>query len=382
MMSDQNQKIRILFVGEIISSHAQSWMRLLDREPQSFDIQCFTVPRAPYPKNSPFKNIFDKFRKIDSPKIPALVHSKMLEFIIMTYKPHIIHTFAAFPTVAFYMPVFKKYRHRFKWVSQVRGGSDVYINRFDPVKNDILRDLFKECDVLIADNEINYNIASELGIDTSKKWHYGIAPGTGGVDLLEFSAALSPSKSQKRVTWPQAYEGFESKGLPVLEAIKIAWPKIKGTQFIFTAGNAELNGHLRFLPKEISDHIDVRDRIARPEMLKLMQQSRVVMAPSLLEGIPNTLYESMAAQCVPIYSPLETYQDKFIDNKNILYARNLFPQEIAEALVTALNDDVLADKIAAENISYIDKIANRKNIADNLVTLYKNLGRVQKNANN
>jgi len=90
----------------------------------------------------------------------------------------------------------------------------------------------------------------------------------------------------------------------------------------------------------------------------------------------------MAAQCVPIYSPLETYQDKFIDNKNILYARNLFPQEIAEALVTALNDDVLADKIAAENISYIDKIANRKNIADNLVTLYKNLGRVQKNANN
>lgn len=376
MVFFKNKKIRILFLGQIISSHAQSWMGLLDQEPDIFDIRCFTVPNTPYPKDSSFKNIFGNLKKLESPKIPSVVHSKMLEAILFMYKPDIVHTFAAFPTAALYAPVLKRYKNRFKWVLQVRGGPDVYMNRFDPIKRDILKDLFKHCDILIADNEINYSIATELGIESSKKWSYGIVPGAGGVDLLEFSSALKPSLSQKRVIWPKAYEGFESKGLPVLEAIKIAWPKIKGVNFTFTAGNAELNDYLRFLPQEILDHIDVRDRIPRGEMLELMQQSRVVMAPSLLEGIPNSLYESMAAQCVPIYSPLETYKNKFSDKKNVLYARNLYPSEIAEALVTAINDDELADKLATNNISYIQEIANRGEISNNIIKLYKSIARV------
>lgn len=373
MMCSNNEKIRILFLGEIISSHAQSWMDLLNQESASFDIRCFAVPGTPYPKNSPYKSALGHFKKLESNRIPFELHSKFLEFILRTYKPHIVHSFAAFPTAALYAPVLKRYKNKLKWVLQVRGGPDVYMNRFDPVKRDVLKDLFKHCDVLIADNDINYDIATELGIESSKKWDYGIAPGTGGVDLSEFTAALKPSLSQKRVIWPKAYEGFESKGLPILEAIKIAWPKIKGTQFTFTAGNTELNDRLHFLPQEILDCIDVRTRIPRHEMLELMQQSRVVLAPSLLEGIPNSLYESMAAQCVPIYSPLETYSDKFADKKNVLYARNLYPQEIADALVTAINDDTLADKIAANNIAYIKEIANRGDIADNIIKLYKSL---------
>lgn len=393
------KKIRILFIGEIISSHAQSWMDLLGDSKDDFEILSFGVPGSPYPSQSNHRVFLGKARAtsaaftnafLPSAVVRALARRRdascskrgnaiykkaLLEFVIRTFRPHVIHTFAAFPSASFYYPVIKKFKNDLKWVLQVRGGPDVYMNSFDDARKQVLRELFAGCDLLIADNDLNYEIAKNLGIEESKCWGFGVVPGAGGVDIDSFSRAKKPSKSERRIIWPKAYEGYESKGLPVLEAIKIAWPLIrdKNVKFTFTAGNQELNDRLRFLSEDILKNIDVRNRIPRGEMLNLMMASRVVMAPSLLEGIPNTLYECMAARCVPIYSPLETYVNKFIGGKNVLYARNLYPDEIAEAIVTAMNNDGIADGIAENNLELVQKIANRKMISNRIVELYKSL---------
>lgn len=373
------QKTRILFVGEIISSHAQSWMGLLGYARESFEILSFGVPGSPYPSSSKYPVFLKNSKIITNNKVPTRIQHLLFEYAILKFKPHIIHTFGAFPTSAFYAPVIRKYKNKLKWVLQVRGGPDVYMNSFDKAKRNILKNLFTACDALIADNDINYAIAKDLGISPSKCWEYGIAPGTGGIDITDFSKAKKPSQSECRIVWPKAYEGYESKGFPVLEGIKIAWPSIrdKNVKFTFAASNSELNDRLRFLPDDILNSIDVKNRIPRDEMLELMMSSRVVMAPSLLEGIPNTLYESMAARCVPIFSPLDTYKNKFIDGKNVLYARNLYPDEISGAIIKAVNNDNIADNIADENIELVQKIANRKIISENIVSLYKTLSNMK-----
>ncbi len=371
-------KIRILFLGEMISSHAQSWMGLLDYASEKFNILGFGVPGSPYPQNSRFKMFLGNEKIVTNTRVGNFWQQLLLKYVLSTYKPHIVHTFGAFPTAALYGPTLRKFKSKTKWVLQVRGGPDVYINSQAPKKRSILESIFKSCDVLIADNETNYRIATELGIDPAKCWSHGIAPGTGGVDLDEFSDAKLPSQSERRVIWPKAYEGYESKGFPVLEAIKLAWPQIKGTKFTFLAGNAELNNRLQHMPAEIMEHICVRTRIPRADALALMKNSRVVMAPSLLEGIPNALYESMAAKCVPLFSPLETYVHKFKDGENIIYARNMHPHEIADALVKALKDDENADRIATNNIQLVAKIANRKKIAENVINLYESLSQTRK----
>lgn len=375
MTSDKSQKIRVLFLGEMISSHAQSWMGLLDPEAEDFELMGFGVPGSPYPVKSKVKLFDPPGHFINSMKLPNWIRKALLHFLILTFRPHIIHSFAAFPTAALYRDVIMCYQPRLKWVVQVRGGPDVYINRLDHAKKESLVKIFRDCDVLIADNEINYNIAVEMGLSPDKRWSYGIAPGTGGVDLNDFPDAVKPSEAVKQVIWTKAYEGYESKGLPVLEAIKMAWPSIRGTKFVFAAVNPDLEKHLSFLPQEIKDHISLHHRLPRQEILSLMQKSRVVMAPSLLEGIPNSLYEAMASKSVPIYSPLETYVDKFKDNENVLYARNLFPEEIAAALIKALNDDVLADKIAENNVKLVPEIAGRQKVSKNLISLYRSLAK-------
>ena len=370
------EKIRVLFLGEMISSHAQSWMGLLDYAPGEFRILGFGVPNSPYPAQSPYKNFGGKF--VTSPIVPAFVRAILLHLVIRIFRPDIIHSFGAFPAAALYAPVITKYRKNTKWVMQVRGGPDVFINHRDKIKGAVLQDLFAKCDVLIADNHINYDIARQLGIAPDKCWTYGIAPGTGGVDPSEFQDAAAPTRSQRQVIWPKAYEGMESKGLPVVEAIRLAWPKIVGTKFIFTAADHHIQQAVSQLPEDIKSHIEIHRRIPRAEMLRLMKQSRVVMAPSLLEGIPNALYEAMAAQCVPVFSPLPTYQDIFIQDQNILYAANLNPEEIAASLIRALTDDELADKIAAANKVLVAQIANRRKIADNLIRLYRDLKAARK----
>lgn len=370
------EKIRVLFLGEMISSHAQSWMGLLDYAPGEFTVLGFGVPNSPYPTQSPYKNFGGKF--VTSPKVPAFIRNILLHLAIRVFRPDIIHSFGAFPTAALYAPVITKYRRNIKWVMQVRGGPDVFINHRDKIKGAVLQDLFAKCDVLIADNQMNYDIARQLGMAPDKYWSYGIAPGTGGVDLDEFHDAAAPSRSQRQVIWPKAYEGIESKGLPVVEAIRLAWPKIAGTKFILTAADHNIQQAVSRLPEDIKKHIEIHRRIPRAEMLGLMKKSRVVMAPSLLEGIPNALYEAMAAQCVPVFSPLPTYQDIFRGNENILYAANLNSEEIAASLIRALTDDELADKMAAINKVLVAQIANRRKIADNLIRLYRDLKTARK----
>lgn len=368
-----SRRTKVLFMGEMISSHAQSWVGLLDDVRDEFELLGFGVPGSPYPVTSKLPLFNLPYQSLTSEKIPNWFRKLVLHFVIRTFRPDVIHTFAAFPTSALYAPIIRQYQPKIKWVMQVRGGPDVYMNRHIEERKAVLSSLFHSCDILIADNDINYSIAKEMGLPLARCWEYGIAPGTGGVELDDFNDAIKPSQAEKRVVWTKAYEGYESKGLPVLEAIKLAWPSIRGTKFLFAAVNPDIENHVKILPQEIQDHIELTTRMPREKILQLMKASRVVMAPSMLEGIPNSLYEAMASQCVPIFSPLETYFDKFKNKENIIYAQNLRPEEIAEALILALTDDAMADRIAANNTRLVSEIANRNRISEHLVRLYHTL---------
>jgi len=70
-----------------------------------------------------------------------------------------------------------------------------------------------------------------------------------------------------------------------------------------------------------------------------------MLAPSLIDGVPNVLYESMACGAFPIVSPLDTIRPVVKNEKNVLFARNLYPQELAEALTRAMTDDDLVDLV-------------------------------------
>jgi uncharacterized protein (DUF2336 family) len=63
-----------------------------------------------------------------------------------------------------------------------------------------------------------------------------------------------------------------------------------------------------------------------------------------------------------------------MDETNVLFARNLYPEEIAEALVRAMNDDDLIDAAAEANVERVTKLADRKKVRARVIEFYQAVG--------
>ena len=118
----------------------------------------------------------------------------------------------------------------------------------------------------------------------------------------------------------------------------------------------------------------------REDVISLMIRSRVMLAPSLVDGVPNSLYEAMACGSFPIVSPLETITPIVENGKNVLFARNLYPEEIAESLFRAMADDRLVDDAAKLNVEIVKQFADRRDIERRAIDYYEKLvGRPSQN---
>ncbi len=297
---------------------------------------------------------------------------KILSSVIKKWKPDVIHTLGLYPASFFYLQVKKGYKLDNTWVVTLRGGPEFALERLKPERAKAIKEVLQACDQLIADNKQNYDYAKELGIDESKLSPLGVVPGTGGVDVDALSSLRKePPSKQRLILWPKAYECPASKSLPVYEALRLCWDKIKPCEIYMTAMIPETHMWFETLPDEIKKSCHCMDRIPRKELLELMARSRVLLSPSLIDGIPNSLYEAMATGAFPIVSPIETLQGVVFEKENVLFARNLYPHEIAEALARAMSDDALVDAARGNNLKLVKKLADRDIIREKVESYYR-----------
>lgn len=394
-------KPKILFIGLSQSSHTHAWINLLSES--GFNVRLFAIPNGFPPSGWPVKTYLNlPYSKRNTPirkyryshimgemgkfynEIAASRNLKQigtseewLANVIKSWKPDIIHTLGLEPASYYYLDVRKKYKLEFigKWVVQVRGGPDLALNRLLPDYSQRIRSVFQECHQVIADNQQNYEYALEMGLKRDRICKLGTLPGTGGIDIEEIKSLWQkpPSGREKIIVWPKAYECPQSKSLPVFEALKIAWSRLPSCKIFMFAADDETMLWFQTLPHYIRESSHISYRVPRDEILSCLVKARVMLAPSILDGVPNSLYESMAAGAFPIVSPLETITPIVRQEQNVLFARNLYPDEIADVLITAMNDDALVDKAAENNFNLVRTIANRQTIKTNIVNYYQQL---------
>lgn len=406
-------KPKILFIGSAESSHTHAWIDLLTDA--AFNVRLFAVPDGGCPPHAwkvrtylaafPYPPKFDRStRKLlypqvwrgikrtaqifrqqfthPKPKIPQSTSAAedWLARIIKTWQPDIIHTMGIYDHQGglFYYIVRKKFRLESysQWVVQLRGGSDLTLRRFDPDLAVQIQQILMDCDYIISDNRMNVAYAANMEILPDKFAPLTPIPGSGGIDVnsLAASRVMMPSRRQRVIIWPKAYECPWSKALPVLEAIKLAWSQIQPCEIYMTArSQPDVHMWINALPEEIRRACIVRPRLAQHELLRLMLQARVLLAPSLVDGIPNILYEAMACGTLPIVSPLDTIITIVNHEENVLFARNLYPQEIADALCRAMSDDLLVDEAAQRNLQLVKSLADRVSIQPRVVSYYETL---------
>ena len=391
------RKIRILFVGEIHGSHARSWIRLLDRH--SFDARCFQTTmmelpyggRFEYPTYIPFSTGEDDdpakirlgsgarllarvLRSIEPSLEQGYAH-RLLARIIRSWRPDIIHTFGLIVGTAFLAQATARLGagEIGRWIIQLRGGSDLALDHADPAFRPEIVRLTAKAEAVVTDNSLNFRYLEELGVSVPEDRRL-IVPGTGGVDVNQLVSRWKRRPRERRlILWPKAYECPWSKALPVLEALRSVWDRLGVCQVQVLATDREIPKWLNLLPRGMADAFILHQRIPHEQVLEMMLEARVMLAPSLIDGTPNTMWEAMACGAVPIVSPLATITPLVEADRNVLFARNLYPGEIGAQLVRAMSDDELVERIAAENLPLVGRLAGRAVVGPKVVAFYRSL---------
>lgn len=400
-LRDENPgRPKILFVGLGESTHTHAWIDLLEGAP--FNVRLFAMPSAAppagwnvktyvtsyfhdglnpatrlalHPSNRLLRAARTRLARATGVNLTGMVERWLAE-IVRGWRPDIIHTFGLEAAGEYFYDVRRKFKLEAvgKWVLQIRGGSDIALARLDPARAPRIAEVASACDQLLCDNPENFRILGELGVPVEKFAKIGAVPGTGGIDIETISARWQGATSERRtVVWPKAYEVAWAKVLPVYEAIKIAWERIQPCEFELLSMNPEARDWFWTLPANVRERCRAHERIPRERVLELMTGARVMLAPSLVDGVPNSLYEAMAAGAFPIVSPLDTISAVVEEERNVLFARNLYPEEIAASLVRAMTDDALVDRAARENLALVRRIADRRDVRARVIDFYNGL---------
>lgn len=397
-----NEKIRILFIGELYSSHFENWLKIFTDFTHLFDIRGINLaPEGQHNCSFPVQAI------INAPLLPDAEQVELSEqinqsdwsgyipanlvltetgirntlFIAKSFQPHIIHTLGLFPGSLFWLHCLRcmpKNEELFAhWLIQARGGPDIALNKDDPHHAQMIREMVTQCDCLIADNDLNYQYAQELGLSSNKIPNIGRIPGTGGFDPEPFQDVALPSQKESLIIWPKGYCCIQSDALPVIEALRRVLPNFPQTKLIATAVTPEVRFWITRMLHPYMDRVEIYERIPNADIQKIYRRARILLAPSLSDGVPNSMYEAMMTKMVPILSPLDTLIPLFQDKVNTLYSDNLDPSSIEKSLILSLSDDRLCDNIAINNEKYFYKLACRKNIASKVVNLYEQIYKKQ-----
>ncbi len=411
---------KILFIGWPESSHTHSWIDLLERTafnprlfclpstepPGDWPVRCYlTAPGAPRQHNATRQTLFPPRQMTLSygiyllqeamdrgairgaggqrllkglirlnERLPGQRRAAALEAAlaraITDWRPDVIHTLGFDPAAYFYL----RTREAFglegigRWVAQARGGPDIALQRYVPSARALMEKVFATCDHFIADNQQNYDFALSAGLAPRQVSEPGmsVVSGAGGLDLegLRAGWSLPPSKRERVIVWPKAYEITTAKAMPVFEAILKVWDQIQPCRIdMLWMTQPEVRiWYEKLFPEAIKRQCPAYGRLTRAETLEHISRARVLLAPSLSDGIPNTMLEAMALGAAPLVSPLDTITPVVEAEKNVVFARNLYPDEIAAALVRMMSDDALVDRLAENNLARIRELSDRARI--------------------
>jgi glycosyltransferase involved in cell wall biosynthesis len=389
----------VLFIGPGDSTHTHAWVDLLAGA--ELNVRLFALPGGVPPDEWPVRTYVTTPtpRRLDTharrrlyaagriARAPKRVYARLLSsdrpieqrwlaHVVREWKPDVVHTFGLDPAGEFYFDTRRDHGLLSigRWIAQTRGGSDLALARFDGARASRVASVMRAADCLLSDNQINFEIARAMGVQAEQLSPIGTVPGTGGVDIDALrSHANGPPSSRSVILWPKAYECPWSKALPVFEALTRYWDRLPPCEIHMIAMEPETRMWFHALPPEIKQACRIDDRIPRHEILALMGRARVMLAPSLVDGTPNSMFEAMATGAFPVLSPLDTIRPLVRDESNVLFARNLYPDEIGQALVRAMTDDGLVDAAAERNLALVRDLADRATIRPRVVSLYETL---------
>ena len=200
---------------------------------------------------------------------------------------------------------------------------------------------------LHADCYRDIRLAAELGFNLSRP--HLVTPSGGGIDAKStipedrvhlWRARLNLPSEASLVINPRGARGYVCTEA-YLRSIPVVLRERPATVFVSIglAGDPRLERLNRELAIDSSHHM--LPTVSQQDLAALFELAEIMVSPTIHDGTPNTLLESMAQGAFPVAGDLESIREWINDGVNGLLVDPKSPASIARGILRALSDSAL-----------------------------------------
>jgi glycosyltransferase involved in cell wall biosynthesis len=262
-------------------------------------------------------------------------------------------------TVHTSMKIDSKYHEAIDFFSLSERLQSMYV--YPPIESKI----FKNSDYITA---VSSSVIDELkyyGLHTSQMTVIG-----NGVNECVFYPRKNPNTSKYVL-----YTGIlrARKGLfDLLQSAQLVNQVYPNIQFLI-CGNGPFFRRLadEINKRQMQKYVRILGQVKREILINLYQNALIHVTPSHYEGLPTVLLEAMSCGLPVVATKVGGNQDVISHGVNGLLVSPKNPQEMAEAILTLLNNPKLCAKIGKEARRTIEERYTWDKITDNILLCYQ-----------
>lgn len=232
-------------------------------------------------------------------------------------------------------------------------------------------------DGLIADAWRDMRLARQWGYDYEKPTL--VVPGNGGIDLTHFQ--------QSQVDLPQPLLELFPENVPLVinprglrayvrndvffQAIPLVIKRNPRVHFVCPSMAAQPEAILWVERLQLQPHVTLLTFLPQHILWGLFSRCAVSVSITTHDGTPNTLLETMASGAFPIAGDIEALREWITPGVNGLLVDPSSPQGLAEAILLALEQNVLRRRAAEANLALLQQRAEASLIRAQVEVFYQ-----------
>lgn len=238
-----------------------------------------------------------------------------------------------------------------------------------PLMRRYTRQALQAADAVHSDCRRDIRLAAEWGFDSSKLTL--VAPGNGGIRSDIFYPPRQPVE-EPIILNPRGFRTYVRNDM-FFKSIPLVLSKHPKARFICIGMAGEEAALWKIKEHRIERSVELLGTLSQEQIAESYRRAQIMISPSIHDGTPNTLLESMACGCFPVAGDLESIREWITQNKNGLLFDSNDPQSIASAIIHALENKTLREESAELNREIISARAEYKNTMRRAEEFYERL---------
>ncbi len=229
---------------------------------------------------------------------------------------------------------------------------------------------------LHADCQRDLKLARSWGFEMGKPAI--VLPGGGGVQMDIFHPPVAQieeiraTKGGPTVINPRGFRAYVRNDT-FFQAIPIILQQHSPVKFVCATMQGESRAERWVKELDIAGYVDLLPKQTRPEMAELFRQAQVTASITTHDGTPNTLLEALACGCFPIVGDIESLREWIMDGVNGFLVDPSDPKALAQAILTALDQDHLRANARQHNTRLIAEKAEYGQVMERVEMFYREL---------